>query len=177
MSRLGGARGTPPVVIPADGLVEFKNVQPGKYRVNYSWRASLRSVRLGAVEIPDHILDLSSGTGGAPVSVVFGPALAEVTGIVRDDKGPAVGAIVVLRNTALSLGSSNGMYTAPTGADGGYRFSNVPAGKYLLIPMDSGDSSPTSDNFEDYEDVSVDIEVGVSGRKVQDLKRRSLDRR
>lgn len=176
VNRLGGSRGTQPVVLPADGSFKFTNVQPGRYRINFGWRASIKSIRLGTVEMENNILDLSAGTGGAPVTVVFAPATAEVAGTVRDDKGPVAGATVVMRNSGISIGSTNGAYTIVTGPDGAYRFTNVPSGKYLLLAADEGESNLMSDTYEDYEDISVEVEVGIGDKIARDLKRHSRSR-
>jgi hypothetical protein len=170
VSRIGGAQGTQPIVLPDDGTFKFPNVAPGKYRVNYGWRASIRSIRLGTVEMQDGILDLSSGTGGAPVTVVFSSALGEVTGKVLDDKGPAAGVRVVMRNPSVSVSSTNGLYNTVTAADGTYRFTSIPLGKYILVALDEGDNG-MRDNLEEYGDAAVEIEIRGTERKTQDLKR------
>jgi hypothetical protein len=93
-----------------------------------------------------------------------------VRGTVRDDKRPVAGATVLLRNPAIGMGSTNAAYRTTTHADGTYLFGNVPAGKYLLLAADEDDSNLTSDNYEDYADVSVELNVR-NDRIVQDLKR------
>jgi hypothetical protein len=124
----------------------------------------------------DQILDLRNGTGGATVTVVFAPAAAQVSGTVRDDKGPVAGAMVVLRNPAISTGSTNAAYRGVTHADGTYAFGNVPSGKYILVAMDAGETNPISDTYEDYDDVLVELQIGAGEKIHRDLKRHSVPR-
>lgn len=169
--RVGGQRGTQPIIPSEDGAFRFVGVAPGKYRFNYGWRASIRSVRVGTVEMPDHILDLTNGTGGAPVMIEFGPALGQIRGTVRDEKGPVPNARVVLRNPSISVGSTNGAYRTVTATDGTYALGNIPDGRYILVSPEENDAM--NDTFEDYEEVAVPIEIRGADRKVQDLKRNS----
>lgn len=171
VGRIGGSRGTQPIFPPEDGAFRFSAVAPGRYRFNYGWRASIKSIRIGAVEMPDHVLDLTNGTGGAPVTVVFGPALGQIRGAVRDEKGPVAGARVVLRNPSISIGSTNAAYRTVTLADGSYAFGNIPDGRYILVAPDESDAM--NDNFDDYEEVAVQVEIRGEDRKVQDLRRHS----
>jgi hypothetical protein len=170
-ARVGRVSGTMPVPLTADGTFKFSNVSPGKYRFNFGWRASIKSIRLGTVEMEDGIIDLRLGTSGAPLTVVMAPAVAEISGLVRDEKGPAAGVTVVLRNIAIGPGSTNSYFQAASGADGSYRLANVPIGKYVLTAVDEGGNSLMNDNFEDYEDVLENVEIRGDEKIVKDLKR------
>jgi hypothetical protein len=122
------------------------------------------------VEMEDNILDLSNGAAGA-LTVVFAPAVAEIRGTVKDDKGPVAGAGVVLRNPSISVGSTNGVFSTMTATDGSFRFEKVATGKYLLLAADEGDTNLMSDTYEDYEDVMETVEIRGAEKMVRDLKR------
>ncbi|HNY40550.1 MAG TPA: carboxypeptidase-like regulatory domain-containing protein, partial [Bryobacteraceae bacterium] len=171
-SQIGPSTGGRPMTVTEDASFRFANLQPGKYRFVYGWRASVRSIRLGTVEMEGNLIDLTNGTGGAPLTVVLGPAEAEITGIVRDEKGPVAGASVRLVNTGISLTTSNATISAVTGADGRFRLANVPAAKYVLFSPDEDDRTLWAGNFEDYADVLAEVEVGIKGTIEKDLKRR-----
>lgn len=171
-SQIGPSTGGMPMTVTEDALFRFANLQPGKYRFVYGWRASVRSIRLGTVEMEGNLIDLTNGTGGAPLTVVLGPAEAEIIGIVRDEKGPVAGASVRLVNTGISLTTSNATFSAVTGADGRFRLANVPAAKYVLFSPDEDDRTLWAGNLEDYADVLAEVEVGIKGTIEKDLKRR-----
>ena len=159
-----------PMTVTDDASVRFTNLQPGRYRFTYGWRAGVRSIRLGTVEMEGNLIDLTNGTGGAPLTVVvLGRAEGEITTIVRDEKGPVAGAPV---NTGISVTTSNVTFGAVTGADGRFRLANVPAGKYVLFSPDENDRTLWAGNFEDYADVLAEVEVGMKGTIEKDLRRR-----
>jgi hypothetical protein len=169
-TRLGRVTGTAAIPFTPDGTFKWPNVMPGKYRFNFGWRASVKSVRVGTVEMEGGVIDLRLGASG-PLTIVMAPATAEISGVVRDDKGPVAGAMVILRNSAIGIGSTNSFFSIPTGADGSYRLANVPTGTFVLVAVDDGDSSLMNDNFEDYEDVLENVTVLGDEKMVKDLKR------
>ena len=169
-TRMGRVSGTATIPFSPDGTFRFANVSPGKYRFNFGWRASIKSIRVGSVEMEDGVIDLRFGAGG-PLTILMSPATAEINGVVRDEKGPAAGAMVVLRNSAIGPGSTNSVFSAQTAADGSYRLANVPTGKFILVAVDDGDSNLMNDNFEDYEDVLENLVVLGDEKMVKDLKR------
>jgi protocatechuate 3,4-dioxygenase beta subunit len=171
-AQIGPQTGGMPMTVTEDASFRFANLQPGKYRFVYGWRASVRSIRLGTVEIEGNLIDLTNGAGGAPLTVVLGPAEAEITGIVTDEKGPVAGAPVGLVNTGISLTTSNATFGTVTGADGRFRLANVPAGKYVLFSPDENDRAVWAGNYEDYADVLAEVEVGIKGTIEKDLRRR-----
>jgi hypothetical protein len=172
-AQIGPSTGGMPMTVTEDAAFRFANLQPGKYRFVYGWRASVRSIRLGTTEMEGNLIDLTNGTGGAPLTVVLGPAEAEITGMVRDEKGPVAGAAVGLVNTGISLTTSNATFGTLTGADGRFRLPNVPAGKYVLFAPDENDRTLWAGNFEDYADILVEVEVGMKGTIEKDLIRRA----
>jgi hypothetical protein len=171
-AHIGPSTGGMPMTVTEDASFRFANLQPGKYRFVYGWRASVRSIRLEAVEMEGNLIDLTNGTGGAPLTVALGPAEGEITGMVRDGKGPVAGAPVGLVNTGISLTTSNATFSTVTGADGRFRLANVPAGKYVLFSPDENDRTAWAGNFEDYADVLAEVEVGMKGTIEKDLMRR-----
>ena len=171
-AQVGPSTGGMPMTVTEDASFRFANLQPGRYRFVYGWRASVRSIRLGTVDMEGNLIDLTNGTGGAPLTVVLGPADAEITGIVRDEKGPVAGVPVAMINPGISQTTTNATFGAVTGADGRFRFANVPAAKYVLFSPDENDRTLWAGNFEDYAEVLAEVEVGMKGTIEKDLKRR-----
>jgi Carboxypeptidase regulatory-like domain len=90
-------------------------------------RIYIKSMRLGGRPVEGGILDLSQGSHGADLSLLLSVATGSVSGTVLDDGGPAAGLVVIL--TASETDTGPKYRNATVGADGTYRFANVPPGK------------------------------------------------
>lgn len=161
-----------PVIPAADGTFKFAAMQPGKYRLITGWRASIKSIRLGQTVMEGGIVDLSNGASGVPLTIVLGPASAEVTGTVRDEKGPAAGVGVLLARPEITTTTSNSVFSTVTAADGTFRLANVPDGKYILFAADENDAALLAGNYEDYEEILANVELRAGEKIAKELKRR-----
>jgi Carboxypeptidase regulatory-like domain len=163
--------GPQPVEIGADGSFKLEGVQPAKYRVTLSWGSVfIKSMRLGQVPMEGNILDLTGGSNGAPLSVLVSSAVAEVSGVVRNDKGPAAGVRVAMIQPPFSIGTMPAM--AMSGADGAYKIGGLAPGKYKLAALEDGALMSMPSIESDYEDVWEAVEVGAGDKLVRDLRSR-----
>ena len=161
--------------IAADGSFLLERVMPGIYRAGVSWRkAYVKSMRLGATEVSGAILDLRYGSGGAALSVVVSSATGSVSGIVRNDSGPAAGARVALVADDAEIGIPPRFTLA--GADGAYTLDGITPGKYRLVAVDSGDSIAVmqGNGLQDYQKVMEPVEIREHDNLSKDLKLRML---
>src|SRR5204863_6261009 len=126
-----GGRSSASAQIGADGSFKLEGLSPGRYRVTLSWNGVyVKSMRLGQTSIDGNLLDLTGGSNGAALSVMLSSAVGEISGVVRDDKGPVaqvpVGAVLADSETP----SFPGMTTSAD--DGSYKLTGLPPGKYKL---------------------------------------------
>lgn len=140
LQRIGGPRGTSPM--SADkveaAVSHFAAVPPGDYRVRVSsdgtpWTVNRLSVN-GKV-LPSKLLRLGGGTVTA--EVVASHYTPELQGVARTADGRVhAGALVVLVPAGADSGED--LYRADqSDLDGGFRFSNVVPGNYLLVALDN----------------------------------------
>jgi hypothetical protein len=95
---------------------------------------------------------------------------AQITGVVRDTKGPAAAAQVALFfDDEYGVGQAG---TATTGADGSYAFHGIAPGKYRIIAYDPKNSGQvwSSDSLALYDGVTERIDVSAGDKVAQDLK-------
>jgi Carboxypeptidase regulatory-like domain len=156
--------------IRADDSFTLGRIQPGRYRVNITggW-GYVKSVRVGDTESEGDILDLRNGPAG-PLTVTVSSNFCEVTGTVRDSKGPVADTPVVLR----SEGDWPNIQDARTDSNGTYKFASVSPGKYRLMAVDE-DTLPLGDVGQDFEDsgeVAVSVNLSPGDKVTQDLMRR-----
>jgi hypothetical protein len=119
------------------------------------------------------LLDLTSGAGGADLSVRVSSATGSVEGSVSDNKGVIAGARVAL----VFDGEGGGVPPrfAVSGADGMYSFNGVAPGKYKLVAVQEADSDYVlqSGRLDDYEDLMDGIGIHPGERVSHDLKRQA----
>lgn len=145
------------------GAFHLDKVPPGKYRVQLSWNSIyVRSMRLGSQTIVGAVLDLSSGSSGADLSLVLSAHTGSVAGTVRDDSGNAVGgASVTLWDSERQFGQQTA-----SKADGTYGFTGLIPGSYLI---------GVTDDLDD-DDVMESIDIGPGEKVIKDLKREDMRR-
>jgi hypothetical protein len=142
--------GQPMGDVSEDGAFTIPKVMPGKYIVStQGYPGYVKSIRMGDTASEGPALNLNQGSGGARVTVTLSSAFGEVGGTVRDDKGPAAGARVVLQST---LSTWMSLY-AESQADGTYSFKSVAPGTYHLLATDEGEIG--ADDFDGAETVEV----------------------
>jgi hypothetical protein len=153
------------VQISEDGAFTIPEVLPGKYVVRIEgYRAYVKSVRLGAIVSEGPVLNLNQGLGGAAVTVTLSSAFGEISGTVQDDKGPAAGAQVMLRDS--NLGITIQVWSQ---ADGTYSIKSVAPGVYKLLVVQEG--GPSSDDFDE---LGESVEVRPKESVTRDLRVRPL---
>jgi hypothetical protein len=159
------------VDVSSEDVFTLPKVAPGRYRVFLSWpKVFTKSMRLGSVQIEGEILDVRNGAGGAPLTVLVSGANGNISGTVRDSKGPVAGAGVALTPD----GDANRYaWFATAGADGTYKISDVPPGKYLLLATDDDYTGilQQGKDLGDYEGLVEHIEVHDGETTAKDLTR------
>lgn len=120
-----------PVVSVTGDRFTVQGLPAGRYRVelpDLEDSCRLAAVRVGNEATPDGIALVD---GSAPLTLDIGSATGEISGVVtRPEAKPAVGNVVLVpadREGAVQI--------AQFDAEGGYRFSRVPAGAYRLMAM------------------------------------------
>lgn len=150
MDRMGGGASA----LSADGSFTLLNLLPGRYRVMCDWvpQAYVKSMRLGSTEIQGDILDLSSGSGGAALTVVVSSRFGSISGTVQGDRAAAAGLRVAL--VAVTPGYVRPPQFADIGADGRYSFDSVVPGDYKLAVVAANDLViQGADSLAEYEPV------------------------
>lgn len=127
-------------------------------------------MRLGSVQTEGEILDVRNGAGGAPLTVLVSGASGNISGTVRDNKGPVAGAGVALTPDGEAHRYA---WFATAGADGTYTISNVPPAKYLLLATDDDYTGilQQGKDLGDYEGIVEHIEVHDGETTTKDLTR------
>lgn len=173
---LGRANTAP---IGADDTFRLEKIPAGKYVVGLSWNTVyVKSMQLGSQSVDGAVLDLSSGSGGAALTLLLSPAAGSVSGIIRDEQGnPAEARVVLIRDG--EPGAFLARY-ATAKKDGAYAFPNLPPGNYKLvavaeddedlIALRPGESEP---DLSDYEDTLETVEIHSAESVSKDLKRQT----
>jgi protocatechuate 3,4-dioxygenase beta subunit len=122
-------------LVAADGSFTLRQIPPGRYEVTAEWGpVYIKSMRLGAVEMQDGVLDVSRGVpAGAQLTVVVSSAFGEVSGRVTAAQGPvyAMAGVVLVR-----ADHKERVMVAGVQPDGTYAFQDVPPGRYKLVLID-----------------------------------------
>jgi hypothetical protein len=161
--------GTKQETVADDGSFTLSQVQPGKYLVSVlGYPAYVKSVTLGKTETSGPELDLSNGANGATLSVTLASTFGTITGIARDNNGPARGARIAM----IDPRNANQSSTTTAKEDGTFTFPRVSPGRKLLMPYDSElmSSLMNSPDPEDYDERVEQVEVSASETVMHDMK-------
>jgi len=122
-------------LVAADGSFTLRQIPPGRYEVTAEWGpVYIKSMRLGAVEMQDGLLDVSRGVpAGAQLTVVVSSKSGEVSGRVTAAHGPVSGTAGVL---LVRANPKQGVMMSEVQPDGTYAFQDVPPGRYQLVLVD-----------------------------------------
>jgi hypothetical protein len=165
-----GGNSPQPVTVADDGTFRLTSLTPGRYRVTPTWgRVYVKSMQLGQVQMDGNILDLRNGSAGEALDVVVSSAVAELSGVVQDGKGPVEGARVALLAEEADPGIPPTLTTA--GPGGVYRFQGLAPARYRLAAIEDNDQLMWN-SVEDYEDILVTVDLHAGDKATQDLKRR-----
>jgi protocatechuate 3,4-dioxygenase beta subunit len=120
-----------------DGSFQLRGVSPDKYRVNISNLPDgtyVKSILFGGQDVSRTGLDLTGGSGGA-LDILLSPNAADVTGVVRNDKGETIpGVLVTLWSPGQApAGTADSYRFANTDQSGGFRLSNLAPGEYRIV--------------------------------------------
>jgi hypothetical protein len=170
-SRFGSSRGQA-AEIDVDGSFPLEKVPAGRYLVSASWpTAYVESMTLGATRLDGRVLDVSAGSGDASLTVVLSGNVGEISGTVRDDKGPAPAFAVLVPET-----EDGSEFQMRTGPKGNYSFQGIAPGNYRLFALPQGEgirADFTARDLESYEDIMEHVSVGPGQRVTKDLKVRA----
>lgn len=126
---------------------ELSGLLPGTYLLDplsFSAMAPI-SVMWDGRDVKDVGFDGTQGRDFDDVVVTLTNNFAEVTGVVSDTKGPAVGAVLVFpadRERWSNYGwTPLRLQSAPAASNGTYRARRIPEGDYLMIAVDSAKSN------------------------------------
>ena len=159
----------PSAPVDETGAFHLNKVPSGKYRVNVSWgTAYVKSMRLGTTLIDGNILDLRNGSGGSDLSVVVSGATGTVSGVVRADGELPERAMVAITSTD----TETMVDVEPVAADGTYKITGLPPGKYKIVAAAELQGMQGSDVFG-YEDQMEGFEIGPKDKVTKDLKLRT----
>lgn len=187
-AKITGDEGSPSIELEPLGLIseagdsdsiddqgKFKllDLWPLRYHVlaqNVAKGIYVKSFRLNDREFPDGILDLRSGPAKGVLTVELGADGAEISGIVRDEKGAAVHSKIALFFDD-ELGSAQAGETTAH-SDGTYTLSGLAPGKYKILAYHPGSAGDvwTDDVLALYSSVIEKIEVRAGDKISQDLK-------
>ena len=160
--------------VTEDAGFTIPKVMPGKYMVMVTGYGSyVKSVRLGETSSDGPALNLNQGSGGAVVTVTLSSAYGEISGTVQDDKGPAAGAHVVVRD---ARNSQPIMRSVASGADGTYSMKSVAPGTYQLLVLDESESHTITSEpgTDDFDELAETVEVRAKEAVKRDLKVRAV---
>jgi hypothetical protein len=158
--------------IGADGSFKMTRVVPARYHVLITDLAEtlyIKSVRLDGTDFADGILDLRAAPPQIQLTVVLGADGPEVTGVVRDAKGPVAGVEV-----ALFYGDEYGFdvaNTTKTQADGSYVLHGIALGKYRILAYDpkSGGAGRSSDTVALFDSATEKLDISAADKIKVDL--------
>lgn len=128
-----------PGKIDSDGTVEFLNVPPGAYRFTFSEGGRGRPIAAilkNGQPLPTRRVNLNSGQELA-LTISISAAPVSVSGVVQRNGKPVPGAMVVL--VPASGDTSEELFRRDqSDLDGGFNFSEVIPGKYLVVAIEDG---------------------------------------
>jgi hypothetical protein len=160
-----------------DGTFKIQDIFPGRYYIIGQYLPSrfyVKSARVGTVESHGSVLDLRGLQGKAEITIELGTNGAEISGVVRDARGP-VGGVRVALFFDNEYGSDL-FDLVSAGARGAYSFHGVPPGKYRLLAWDApswGTSSAdrwTPEALALYQSVIESVDASEGDNVSQDLK-------
>jgi Carboxypeptidase regulatory-like domain len=146
--------------IGEDDSFRLEGLPPNLYTVHLGGGLYVSSMRLGPSEIDGAVLDLRHGSAGEDLSLTVSSKASSVSGTVRDDKGEAAEAKVILIPDD-DRGWDLSSYDASTKADGTYSLDGIAPGKYKVLVLDESANSEAAY----YDGVGEEIEI-KGGEKI-----------
>jgi hypothetical protein len=134
--------------IAADGSFRILHVNVGKGPMLVNGMPAnvfVKSVRLGADEMPDRELDLRNDPKGTRVTVLLSTAGSEISGIVKSGDTPVSKALVC---AAPDRENARCQSVAESSTDGAFTVHALPPGRYELYVVDSDSQGPGANPAE-----------------------------
>ncbi len=159
--------------IKEGGKFSIANVMPGLYRLrmqNLPAEHFVKAIRQGNQDV--HHTGIDSAMGG-DLTVVLAPGAGSVEGIVKDGRDqpqPQVSAVLVPKEPWIGL--ADALRVTTSGADGVYRFAQVPPGEYELYAFEDAETGVWFDpDFRAlYRDQAKSVRVEKGTATKQDLR-------
>jgi len=173
-----GQRGSPAAEVGKDGMFTLNSVMPGKFRPVVEpmpENGYVKEIALDGKAVPDNVLDLSQGAGGARLKITVSRAGGQISGRVLDKDGePALGLIMVVFATDPKHMQEN---DANRVSDGKYSFKAIRPGKYRLFAIDVlelmqaalADVDDNEKMMERFFDAAEEVEIKEGTRISKDI--------
>jgi len=128
------------IAVAQDGTFRISNLTPAKYMVSVGPLAPgayVKSIRWGAQEFSNTLLDLTSGNGGV-MEIVVSPNGAGLNGVARNGQGEVVGNVMVTVWPAIRVvtDSAGGVHNLRTSAQGTFQLRGLSPGEYYVAVWD-----------------------------------------
>ena len=155
-----------------NGAFHIDGVFPGKLRVTVMpmpENAYIKSIKAGAAEVQDGLVDLSHGIAGAEIHITLSRNGGRVEGRVLGEDGQPFGgsALVMLQESADTL-DAKGM--KPTESGDKFSYSGLHPGKYRIMALDSAPFMDESDVLKALLAHAEEIEIHEGDRMSKDIK-------
>jgi hypothetical protein len=156
-----------------DGSFPLREISPGRYNVTMAGAPEnfyVKSVMIGKREFDDGTVEVGGGPIQQDMVIDLGLYGAEVSGIVRDQRGGVGGAMVCLLVEDASFSSvAKGTRTSE---DGSYIIHGIRPGRYKLLAVGTNDGNPllTDEVLELDRDSIEKIEVRDGDKVSSDLR-------
>ncbi len=168
----GGRSGTP----NDRGEFTIADLMPGRYLLRATGPRGwiLKSVYVDGREVTDQAIEIK-GDHVSGVNLIFTDRIATIAGTVRDARGgPAASVTVVVfaDDERLWYPQSRHVAAARTEANGTYRVTGLPAGRYLAVAVEDVEQGEWFDPafLEQVKGAATRLVVGEGEQKTQDLK-------
>jgi hypothetical protein len=150
-----------------DGTFVLINVPPDSYRVGVTGLPDgsyVKAIHYGGQDITNTGLDASSG--GGQLEILVSPDAADLSGMVRNEKGEAMIGV-----TVSAWDPSTTVRTVVTGINGSFFMRSLPPGDYLVIAAEQLDQGAMQDPGlrTTLEGKAVPVKLGPGSHGTTDL--------
>ena len=172
---------TPNAQVKDDGTFSFNAVGTSKYMLNAAILPPgtyLKSARYGGQDVTHAPIDTTSGSGGT-LELVLSSKAADVAGSVQNDKGEALGGVIVTMWPKTPDGSlTGGARQASTDQNGGYRFQGLAPGDYYIAAWEELEPglATSVDFLANFGGDASAVKISEGAHESRDLKPVSSDK-